>query len=177
MNNETINFLKNLQNIMKTQDTDIQAKPRFWVVRDYKFVASYEGCGERVSIILPSDNHAVPIEEYYDYIIENSSEEDYSLNLLEELKLEVNMGDYEGILEWCKRNDRDDAFLFEEIEEAFIAPNTFFITKEEAQNHIKANKHHYTNRAHTYAMTAWRSPVVEKLWDILENTNWDKIKK
>ena len=48
-----------------------------------------------------------------------------------------------------------------------------FITKESCKNHIRLNGYHYHN-PHTYAMTAWRSPEVEKLWKLLEETDWEK---
>lgn len=50
-----------------------------------------------------------------------------------------------------------------------------FLTKEEAKQHLKVNHYHYTSKAHTYAMTAWRAPKVERLLKILETFDWDSI--
>ncbi|EAE3443140.1 hypothetical protein E1313_06340 [Listeria monocytogenes] len=58
-----------------------------------------------------------------------------------------------------------------------IQPDTFFITKKEAQQHIYDNQNHYNNTVHTYAMTAWRSRVVEKLWDILRTADFSMLKE
>lgn len=58
-----------------------------------------------------------------------------------------------------------------------IQPDTFFITKKEAQQHIYDNQNHYNNTVHTYAMTAWRSRVVEKLWDILRTADFNSLKE
>ncbi|EJP4629029.1 hypothetical protein NUI08_001986 [Listeria monocytogenes] len=52
-----------------------------------------------------------------------------------------------------------------------------FNTKEEAQQHIENNRHHYNSTVHTYAMTAWRSRVVEKLWDILRTADFNSLKE
>jgi len=50
-----------------------------------------------------------------------------------------------------------------------------FLTKAEAKKHIQLNHYHYSPKAHTYAMTAWRAPTIERLLKILENFEWDKI--
>ena len=55
----------------------------------------------------------------------------------------------------------------------YIVPDTFFMTLREAQEHIMHNRHNYRTDAHPYAMTAYRSPQVERLWKILQDTNWE----
>lgn len=61
--------------------------------------------------------------------------------------------------------------------EEYIVPDTMFITKEEAKEHLEKNKHHYSSKAHTYAMTAWRSPSVKKLFEILMNADWEILNR
>lgn len=56
-----------------------------------------------------------------------------------------------------------------------IVQDTMFLTLRECKEHIEANNYHYHN-PHPYAMTAWRSPQVERLYKILQETDWDKIK-
>lgn len=41
---------------------------------------------------------------------------------------------------------------------------------------VQSNDYHYEN-PHSYAMTAWRSLQVSKLFDILQNTDWNFIKE
>lgn len=53
-----------------------------------------------------------------------------------------------------------------------IYPDTMFLTQKDAEEHLKANDYHYDENAHTYAMTAWRSPVVEKLIKILQEVEF-----
>lgn len=48
-----------------------------------------------------------------------------------------------------------------------------FLTKKDAQEHLKFNKHHYNGSAHTYAMTAFRSPSYSRLLGILTNPDLD----
>ena len=56
-----------------------------------------------------------------------------------------------------------------------IAENTMFLTLRECKEHIKANHYHYKDPI-SYAMTAWRSPQVEKLWKILQEVDWGRLK-
>lgn len=41
------------------------------------------------------------------------------------------------------------------------------MTLRDCREHINRNAHHYSREAHPYAMTAWRSPQVERLWELL----------
>ena len=49
---------------------------------------------------------------------------------------------------------------------------TMFLTQKDAEEHLRSNYYHYSDDAHTYAMTAWRSPRVEKLINILSTVNF-----
>ena len=55
-----------------------------------------------------------------------------------------------------------------------IAENTMFLTLRECKEHIERNRHHYHDPK-TYAMTAWRSPQVERLWKILQEVDWSNL--
>ena len=56
-----------------------------------------------------------------------------------------------------------------------IAKDTMFLTLRECKEHIARNSYHYTD-PHPYAMTAWRSPQVERLWKILQEVDWNKLR-
>ncbi len=45
----------------------------------------------------------------------------------------------------------------------YIVRDRLFLTRREAEEHLRRNRHHYSPWAHTYAMTAWRSPQYEEL--------------
>lgn len=102
LSNQDIEFLKNLQHEMLTQDKVCQASPIFWVVAQYEKI--------------PTSEHT-------------------------------------------------------------IQRNTFFLTLRECKEHIQRNHYHYNKTVHSYAMTAWRSPQVEKLYEILENVDFSKLMK
>jgi hypothetical protein len=78
-------------------------------------------------------------------------------------------------LDWVQEYHDSEACLIPVREEHMIHPNTMFLTKAEAKKHIQLNHYHYSPKAHTYAMTAWRAPTIERLLKILENFEWDKI--
>jgi hypothetical protein len=55
--------------------------------------------------------------------------------------------------------------------ERHIVSDTFFMTLREAKEHIERNHYHYRD-PQAYAMTAWRSPQVERLWKLLQEVDW-----
>ncbi|WP_317958118.1 hypothetical protein [Oceanobacillus kimchii] len=115
------------------------------------------------------------IEYVTDYV--QFEGEEYCQDLRELIELED--VSFDELWRFVKNNLNECGF-FDECsvrEESFIVPNTMFITKQDAKNHLLANKHHYSKKAHTYAMTAWRSPKVSKLMTILETMDWSEINK
>ncbi|MGH1053289.1 hypothetical protein [Bacillus cytotoxicus] len=173
--NKDIQFLKDLQQELKTQEIDCQASPRFWTLMDYKWVVTAEGYHERTSLYFVNDCEAVIVDEYVKEIINDEVEHELTKEQIEDLKeLQEYASEYD-LVEWIKENIDEDCHLVYEKEEAFIVGNTMFLTKAEAKKHIELNKHHYTSKVHTYAMTAWRAPKVERLLNILETFDWESI--
>lgn len=183
-----LQFLVELQKELNTQDRDSQAHPRFWVLRDYKKEPVAEGFHDSYEIYYPSVAEAFDLEKD----MESKAEEngiDFD-NLpddtegmhpkVEELVEAIESyqgyrGDADLYVDWVKEYEDEDVYLVPVAEKSFLVPNTFFITKEEAKRHIEQNDYHYSSKVHTYAMTAWRSPKVEKLFDILYNIDWEKL--
>jgi len=179
-----IQFLKDLQATLKHEnehDYDGQASPRFWTIRDYRTVPGHPDYdnghneyffndGDHVKFENFSDLKAF-IEEYYEDDIKK--EED-----LQEI-LDDKNDDFYDLWEYVKDNLNNDGYFNEVFvkEEDFIRPNTMFLTKEEAKRHLELNHYHYTLKAHTYAMTAWRAPKVERLLKILSEFDFDALSK
>ena len=61
--------------------------------------------------------------------------------------------------------------------EHHIYPDTMFLTNRSCKKHIELNHYHYDADVHSYAMTAWRSPEVEQLWNILQKVDWLKMRE
>lgn len=165
-------FLKNLQSEMNNQENDGQASPRFWVVGDYKFVATDEEHAERTLIYTYDDCEARELQEYFDMLKDSGEYEEEQLQELENI---LDWEDSDDFLEWVHEHVTKDCHLVFDREEHVIKPDTFFLTKREAKEHIERNHYHYTSKVHTYALTAWRSPQVETLYKILESFDWSVL--
>lgn len=61
--------------------------------------------------------------------------------------------------------------------EHYRYPDTMFLTNRSCKRHIELNHYHYSADAHSYAMTAWRSPEVERLWKILDVIDWKTMRR
>lgn len=170
---DDIQFLKELQNELKTQDRDCQAAPRFWVIMDHEYQITEEGYHDRVSIYDPDAAEAYEIEEYVKSLLEDELPSE-AISNLKSIIDENSYSKEEDLIEWIEENC-NDVTIFYEKEVAVIKQNTLFLTKQEAKEHLKANSHHYSSKAHTYAMTAWRAPKVARLLKILETFDWDLI--
>ena len=197
MKKEDIEFLKKLSETMKTQEHDCQAAPRFWVVAQSVKEYVGEDYGSHVDLVTEDGDTVIEnanVKNVVDYFMKEYSDE------VKERRITINYTpSYCDIFVLDKENgeaeeeetlfDVDDVIRFFEehdiisdsyyrtvcynINDASICPDTMFITKESCKNHIRLNGYHYHN-PHTYAMTAWRSPEVEKLWKLLEETDWEK---
>lgn len=149
-------------------DNDIQASPRFWVVGDYKWVPAFEGNEERYSVYIPEYGDSYEINEFIEMEKEDGDPSTAeSWITIDDIECEMTA------LEWIHEHIDSGACLFPEERVHFLCEDTLFLTKREAKKHIESNSHHYTDRAHTFAMTAWRSGEVRQVWDILLNMDWD----
>jgi hypothetical protein len=166
---DDIEFLKSLQSELNSQANDCQAAPRFWVVGDYRWVECREENAERFSVYLPSAGESYELDDYLEGIKEDEELSGEELEEFEEIGCES------SALDWIQKYQDEDAYLCSEKKEHFVRENTMFLTKSEAKRHIELNHYHYTKEAHTYAMTAWRSPVVERLLQILHEFDFDSL--
>lgn len=182
INSNDIKFLKELSTELNTQDYGFQAQPAFWTIGDYEWIQASDGCGDRQTIYAfdINEDHALTylemakdlVDLYYEYDIDDWDLSEYNkdrfVNIMEDMKNGVSVGqyNYDNILTILDLLDIDYS-EHEETKSHYVVPNTLFLTKREAENHLQENKHHYTDEAHPYLMTAWRSPEFEKLLGIL----------
>lgn len=190
-----LEFLIDLQHEMLTQDTVCQAAPRFWVVATDKHripgdIDSCDGshlyCSDDCEIVCDGD-----IKSIIDYVIENHEEEVKDMTFSDK-------GHY-WYIEYKENDEIEEEFIYssEEILEFFKDreilsdvyeltyyrevhhnyPNTMFLTNRSCKEHIAANHYHYNDDAHSYAMTAWRSPEVEHLFKILDVIDWKTMRR
>lgn len=180
INKEDIEFLRNLQHEMNTQDTVGQRDPRFWVVMETIRKWGYDSDYVDDCCIVDNEGneyHGETLEE----VLESFIEDDFEINY--ERKDFVYIQGYgmittlEDICEYMEleyNKDNLSVCYYKDVER--IVPDTMFLTKRECEEHIKRNHYHY-NKPHPYAMTAWRSPQVEKLYEVLQNIDWNRLKE
>ena len=182
MKKEDIKFLKELQHEMLTQDHVCQANPRFWVVmqevKDYWVNDGADG----IFINSHNDGETVfegSIEELTEWIkkLDNVFYCNFNVCYVEFKygEEEYTIGDTSDLQSFLDEYDENNYSVGEYRIREEIIPNTMFLTLRECKEHIKANSYHYNKSVHSYAMTAWRSPQVQRLYEILEKTDWEKL--
>ena len=184
LSSEDVQFLKDLSYELNTQDHVGQANPRFWVIMDYKrdYADGFDG-GTAIydvveyEVVCEYNNDLTILGEW----IKETFEDIVDIKNLEytEDYVEFECDDHTYNIQY----DWDLKMFLEDIEydkhyqvtgyreEEYIVQNTMFLTLREAQEHIKRNYYHYSDKVHPYAMTAWRSPQVDKLIKILNKIN------
>lgn len=174
LSSEDIQFLKDLSYELNTQDHVGQANPRFWVIMDTKKVYGYdkEYRGyDGYEVIHDGETVADNLDDLLKYLCNIGIE----IGITDDGLIEVDgykcTKDVESIIDLINDLLRYSFELVGYREEEYIVQNTMFLTLREAQEHIKRNYYHYSDKAHPYAMTAWRSPQVSKLIDILSKIN------
>lgn len=201
---EDIRFLKDLQHEMNTQDHVCQADPRFWVIAGSKKVYGVEdGFEDGFELYDQQEGDAISdgFEESIDYIKkeilpeinkEQQSEYDsyYKLEINDDTAeiccklfendsiepFETECYNFSEFVEWInEQTNREFALANYRYERDSVYPNTFFISHREAKWHLERQKHNYCSDAHTYAMTALLSPEVERLWNLLQETDFEKL--
>lgn len=174
---DEIQFLIELQKELNTQDCYGQAEPKYWVIKDYDKVYGSDLNNPDGIAIFDSDGGSTIYEGSIPMfgISETITE---IMETLEKDEYELSDEDKENI-----ESSYDSDSLISELEELGfsvceyqIVPkeSNFFFTQKAAQDHLRMNDYHYTNEAHSYAHTVWRSKE-EKLWDILRKVDWSKF--
>lgn len=170
-------FLQQLRDEMVNGDNDCQPSPRFWVIMDYKDEVTAEGFHDDVRFY---DNHAChtfdSVGDYIEDIEERIEDEHFDEGDLEEIRKCINTiksstyvtdSDIEDLFESV--GDEDSMRIVYTKRESYIVPNRLFLTKKEANDYLKLYGYNHTDKAHTYAMTAVRSPHYKRLIEFIEN--------
>lgn len=190
---EELRFLLKLQKELNTQNHVGQADPRFWVIKgtekEYGIETGYEDGSD---LVFDTEVVATDMESAMIYIRDNVLDEINETDGIQR-KIEMITGIFHpGIYISWKDDGFDDGETFESMEEIAewlnrqgydcrianykiigkIYPNTMFLTQKAAEDHLRNNSYHYSEDAHTYAMTSWRNPETEMLWRILQQTDW-----
>lgn len=157
-----------------------QAQPVYYAIRDKQRSISAEGYSDlsvfhfdgsgpdgeyylrdALAVYLGLDENGIGMEWYSDDELElHVSHVEFLDDVLDnngEIKDEVSISRIRFILQSLGIGE-----IVYVSDEWIICPNTLFLTHKDAERHLITNRHHYTEHAHVYCMTAWRSPEYEK---------------
>lgn len=188
-----IEFLKELQHELNTQDSMGNRAPRFWVIKE-----SREACvhkDDNYDFIIITDNESgeeiqtmnelfdlltrITADRSYPYLIEKNhdgnivvtnTDTDYTdviRSITDETAYILN-----GL---TGENDRFTTNFVSK--EPCIVPDTLFLTHRACEEHLKKYGYNYTSDAHAYAMTADRSPEFETLLNLLQRIDLEQLSK
>lgn len=181
MKHDDILFLQGLQKKLNEADNvdsmnDSQANPRFWVIKDAVLVEDEDG---KPYIFNHTEATAYTLEEFCQMV--NDEVHDFDNARITDRWNAVDKNDAEEVSsfvnnicykEWDGFDWVTDVIRYRE--DWKICENTFFLTKEAAERHIKVNHYHY-RKPHTYAMTAWRSPEFERFMELFKHADLSNL--
>lgn len=198
---DDVDFLQDLQFEMLTQDHVGQAAPRFWVVEGTERIFCGTEYGTDGEILYQdTDECADGLDNAVEYFLNNYVAELEEKDIViekddvmngyavkhtvidddgDDLSDTVNVWTIEELIEALEEHDIIDSGSYSSAcykLAPHIYPNTLFLTNRSCKSHIQWNHYHYSSDAHSYAMTAWRSPEVERLWGILDKIDWEAMR-
>ena len=173
-----LQFLTELQrDLLEDRRTETaQADPIYYGILDVKeFVTDQDHSDNRVLVCDDGDiEPQTAVEE--ELIDENLINEMLEDGILDTNDDRIYVADTDAFLDFVEKNGDD----IETVSVAYIAydevikPDAMFLTRKDAKAYLKNNRHHYTGKAKTYAMTAYRSHRYEMLIDVLRTIDLAK---
>lgn len=184
-------WLKELQTALNedakiASEEFMQAQPVFYTIMDYRLYIVPDGYGDIIRYTDSDDcscdySPREAIESIVEdeiatiHDIETSEEgEDYGIKFTTDGKLDPSVSEVDCCWFLDESSCAEHLTHHTLVKKAFIVPDTLFLTYAEAREHLRLNHYHYTKDAHTYAMTAWRSPQVSNLLELLHSIDFDK---
>ena len=153
---DDVRFLAELQHALNTQDTMGQADPRFWVIAQSKEVPA----GEQYNSIKElSERAKETIGADAAWIVSSCVGLD---DAVEEINTNPELSSMPGI----------PFSMASVMSVREIVKDTMFLTHADCEDHLRKYGYNYEPDAHAFAMTAHRSPCVEKLLGIIRSVDW-----
>lgn len=182
MKNEDLDFLISLQKELIEQNDRYnlqQAEPIYVGIMDYQWKVVPEDLAEETHVLCFGEA-GYKIDDFVHYLSENYKQKNADIpenEIIDNLKDCYTTEDLRTTIdEYFSDIDSSDYELIYVQKAGYIAPNCCFITWSDAVEHLKNNTHHYSIDAHPYAMTAFRSPQLERLLEIVKTTGWRIMK-
>lgn len=178
-NENALRFLTELQrDLLEDRRTETtQADPIYYGILDvHEFVTDKDRCDNRVLVCDDGDidPQTVIEEELIDVSLVNEMLDEGILDTDDDDRLRV--ADADAFLDFVEENeDGIDAISVAYIAyDEVIKPDAMFLTRKDAEAYLRDNRHHYTGKAKTYAMTACRSHRYETLIEMLRTIDLEK---
>ena len=155
---DALQFLTELQrDLLEDRRTETaQADPIYYGILDVKeFVTDQDHSDNRVLVCDDGDIEPQTAieEELIDESLINEMLEDGILDANDD---GIYVADTDAFLDFVEENEDDietvsvACIAYDEV----IKPDAMFLTRKDAKAYLKNNRHHYTGKAKTYAMTA-----------------------
>lgn len=186
---QEIQFLQKLQKEMNTQDTVCQADPRFWVIAGIEKTCRCDDDSAENYCLYDSDaceTVADTLEDTLEYINQTleENESEYMLTPASRFGLcdvkiqdecEETLYNINDFNDWLHRATLEQYELIGYRMTEKIYRDVMFLTEKDAAEHLRKYHYNYDAEAHTYAMTAYRSPRVEELYKILQTVDFNAL--
>lgn len=162
INENELRAAKELAIRLKTQDNRATALPIIFLLQDVEEFRSFDDCGGEY--LLFGDESGCEFR--------GASEEEIIQKILEFRKQDIDEeDDSEDFKKKCSNledeiRDEVEAGTIYAINLKYITKR-IFLTEQAANNHLKSNAHHYSDKARIYVDHCWRDPEMELVYKIL----------
>lgn len=176
MKTEDLEFLKLLQKELLTQDNQGQASPVYWGIMETKRREVPNGCGDETVYRLGGHYEPLSESELIEYVQEN-----YYSDFTDELKEEWDgivgeeLGRTWDLTDFCDDHCGGCESFEVKYEDELSRETGCFLTKKSAEEYIQRFGYNHSSPK-TYAMTAYRNFELERLLNIIMDTDWEQIK-
>ena len=174
MKKEDIDFLKHLQKELLSQDNQGQASPVYWGIMETKQKPAYDGCGDETLYRIAGKDELFTEDELVKYVTEN-----FYPDFTDDLKEIWDDLNNSEILRVWELEDFCDvhcggciAYEVNNVDE-LSRETGCFLTKSAAEEYIKRYGYNHSN-PRTYAMTAYRNHELERLINIIKETDFEE---
>ena len=155
LNNKELSEFNKLVELLKNQNNRCARTPVWFVLQDAILTGSL-GSGD---LLLFYHN------DYGEFI--GDTEEDIINNIYDQYEEEYDISEK-------KRFKKDIKYAVEgkcKDVEYYFEDKAVFLTEKAANDHLLANRHHYTSKVRIYVKPVWRNPEMELVHKILLNLN------
>lgn len=197
LSKEDIGFLTKLQKERNTQDNCGTADVRTWVIKDRKDLQANEDSYDYTVLYDPNNCRALSTEDIYNELVEymeqiNDIEVCDVMYNPKEDRLIFEYDGYRGATVYGTKDGNDAIYVDDnalefiqeylygdDVQICYMQKNWVyefcFLTQKAAEDYLRRKGHNHHPDAHTYCICTYCDPEIERLMEILERVDWDKV--